>query len=271
MAGTGENGSSMYQLDSPRDIFIHKPTNQLYVADTNNKRIQIFSLDRLNNKGTTVASTKGSPYKIYVDDDVHGPTIYVALPDSHRIEKWIQGTTLGMQVGKKCVDCKCVSVDSEKNVYMIDRKGECILKWSPITNKTTFFAGVPKCDGINGNYRLYEIGDIYFDKNTDSIYVADTRSYQIVKWRSGSQGGIIIVGSSLSVPEGVLIDDETHVIYVADSSNNRIRMWTPNAFGGVNIVGGRYLHHAPFTYRKEKKQIKPEIPDLLIYAVFIVQ
>ena len=222
VAGTGERGDSKYQFDSPRDIFIHKPTNLLYVADTENKRIQMFSLDRLNNKGTTVASTESNPYKIYVGDDDRGPTIYVALPNSDRIEKWVQGATSGVQVGRKCVKCRSVSVDSEKNVYTIDRKGQCILKWSPITDTTTIFAGALNCDGSGGSH-LHSVYDMYVDKNTDSVYV--TEAYQIVKWRSGSQSGIIMAGSpiskSMQEPEGVLVDNETHVIYVVDSAKSR--------------------------------------------------
>ncbi|UJR21041.1 hypothetical protein I4U23_024141 [Adineta vaga] len=51
-AGTGNSGSALNQLDSPRRIFVD--TNfDLYVADSGNDRIQLFRLGQLN--GTTVA------------------------------------------------------------------------------------------------------------------------------------------------------------------------------------------------------------------------
>jgi len=47
VAGTKDQpGNSSNQLNRPRGIFIRKSANTLYVADTKNNRIQMFSLNQ---------------------------------------------------------------------------------------------------------------------------------------------------------------------------------------------------------------------------------
>ena len=59
----------------------------MYVADTLNRRIQKFSIDKLPSPGITVVSTDTSAWNIFVDDDDDdGLAIYVSLPFSRRAE-----------------------------------------------------------------------------------------------------------------------------------------------------------------------------------------
>jgi DNA-binding beta-propeller fold protein YncE len=102
-------GNSNNQLNGARGIFIRKSANTLYVADTNNNRIQMFTLNQPSMMGITVASTKTPPYKIYIDDD-NGPTIYVSFRDSNRTEKWINGALSGIQVTNDCYTCDGIAV-----------------------------------------------------------------------------------------------------------------------------------------------------------------
>jgi hypothetical protein len=118
----------------PRVIFIHKQTNVLYFANALRRYIGKLPLNRSSNVSTIVASTEYSAYRIYVDDDNDGPTIYASLTSGHRVEKWIYGSSSGIQVGSECSFCRGLSVNKVKNVYM--STGNHVLKWSPKTNTT---------------------------------------------------------------------------------------------------------------------------------------
>jgi len=116
--GTGLPGNTSEQLNDPTGIFIHKLTNTLYVADNFNKRIQMLQLDDLSSQGSTVASFNLYPFKVYVDNDINETAFYVSFASSDRVEKWINGTSSGIQIGDQCLSCSGVWVDKEKNVYM---------------------------------------------------------------------------------------------------------------------------------------------------------
>ena len=58
-AGTGASGSSPLQLSAPRHMFLDERNSFLYVADTDNHRVQRFSLSG-NGTGVTVAGGNGN-------------------------------------------------------------------------------------------------------------------------------------------------------------------------------------------------------------------
>jgi sugar lactone lactonase YvrE len=247
VAGTNDQpGNSSNQLNGPRGIFIRKSANTLYVADTKNNRIQMFSLNQSSMMGITVASTVPSPYRIYIDDDNNGPTIYVSLQDSNRAEKWIDGASSGIQVGDECYFCDGIAVDKEKNVYMGEVQKHRIIRWSPKTNSTTIVAGV-----ADRNRSLDELlfapQGIYIDKNDGSLYVADSFHDRIQKWPKNATQGITVAGSLfhkpgenselLNCPNAVLVDEEINMIYIVDVNNKRIQRWLINATEGETIVG----------------------------------
>jgi DNA-binding beta-propeller fold protein YncE len=178
---TSEYNGSTSHLLSLEDIFIHNRTNVLYVLDSLNSRILMFSLDKLQSPGITAVSTETKPDRLFVDDDDDGPTIYVSLLPSERVEKWIKNASLRVQVGGSCVhQCRGVSVDKEKNVYIVESSVYCVKKWSPRSENMTIVAGQRGRTGPADKY-LKNPGNIYVDQNTESVFVADTYNHRIQK------------------------------------------------------------------------------------------
>jgi DNA-binding beta-propeller fold protein YncE len=242
---TKQPGNSSSQLNGPRGIFIRKSANTLYVADTENNRIQMFALNQSSMMGLTVASTETSPYRIYIDED-HKPTMYISLRDSHRVEKWIDGALSGVKVGNECYSCEGIAVDKEKNVYMVESLKSRVIKWSPETNITTIVAGNADLNS-SLDERLFSPLGIYIDKNDGSLYIADCFYDRIQKWPKGGAKGTTVAGASsytpgvvtelLSCPSAVLVDEEINMMYIVDAVNKRIQRWLINALEGETIAG----------------------------------
>lgn len=246
VAGVGGEGSNATQLHDPEGIFIHKQSDILYVADTSNERIQMFSLQEQSSVGTTVIYNVTYPTKIYVDDENNEQVIYVTLRNDDRIKKWIKGSSEGVEVGGECLMCEAVWVDQEKNVYMTSVMRHSVYKWSPRTNIKTVVAGRENAQG-SMNYSLNSPEGIYVDGTSGAVYVADYANNRIQKWLKNASEGTTVAGLStgeagsdletLSYPTAVRVDDDTQVVYVADSDNNRIQRWLPNAIVGDTIAG----------------------------------
>ena len=87
VAGTGIPTSASNTLDSPHGIFVDINFD-LYVADTNNNRIQLFRAGELN--GTTVAGNRSSnntvtlkhPTGVVLDADKY---LFIVDRENHRI------------------------------------------------------------------------------------------------------------------------------------------------------------------------------------------
>jgi DNA-binding beta-propeller fold protein YncE len=248
IAGTGIPGNSSNQLDGPEGIFIYKPLNRLYVADFNNHRIQMFSLNRSLHIGVTVASNVTFPSNVYVDDDGNTePTIYAALYESNRVERWVNGSSESVQVGGECRWCTGIAVDNEKNVYMSETIRHRVLKWSHQTNNTTVIAGQTDQSGSMSN-QLNSPQGIHIDPIHGTLYVADSKNNRVQKWLKDAQDGITLAGSisgdagndsaSFSDPISVTIDEVTNILYVADFNNGRIQRWLPHATEGETIAHG---------------------------------
>jgi sugar lactone lactonase YvrE len=255
IVGTGVPGNTSEQLNDPTGIFIHKQTNILYVADYMNKRIQMFQLDDLSKQGNTVASFDMYPFKVYVDDDINGTNFYVSFPLSDRVEKWVNGTSSGVQIGDQCLSCSGVWVDKEKNVYMAESKRFRVLRWSPEANNSVVVAGRTDMNGSSADHLSWPDG-IAVDESNGAVYVADYLNNRIQKWSKDAEQGITVAGSSmgtegtdaatLSRPSDVLIDEETKTVYVVDRNNERIQRWLVDATSGDTIVGGSGTHKIGF-------------------------
>ncbi|CAF4156377.1 unnamed protein product [Adineta steineri] len=258
-AGTGIIGDGPTQLTTPKGLFLLKRTNELYVADFGNQRVQKFLLNSPSSPATTVAFGINSPSKIYVDDDQDGPTIYISVFIGNRVEKWLKGALEGIQLGGECRSCFGITVDEENNVYMSESDRHRVVKWSPQTNLTTVVAGQTDERGTDDKY-LSKPDGLYFDRSSDTLYVADSGNSRIQKWEKNALSGIQVAGGnltgedagSLDAPNGVWVDEKTKVVYIADEDNHRIVRWLPGASIGDIIAGGQGKNRN-FTFSKKKE------------------
>ncbi|UJR22293.1 hypothetical protein I4U23_025351 [Adineta vaga] len=142
-AGTGSNGNKPYQLDKPRGIFVDFNFD-LYVADSNNNRIQRFSLNNPN--GTTVVTgsfTLSDPKGVILDGDSY---IYIADTDNHRI---LGSGPNGFRCLAGCANTdgdklyqlkkpQSLSFDSYGNIYVTDHDNNRIQKFSLSINSCVY-------------------------------------------------------------------------------------------------------------------------------------
>ncbi|CAF1308332.1 unnamed protein product [Adineta ricciae] len=104
IAGSNVAGSNSFSLYTPRGIFLDENNSYIYVSDSNNHRIQRFSLfGGYPNNGTTVAGGNGqgtsnnklnTPFAVYVSTKIKA--LYIADSGNHRIQRWSQGAQSGV-------------------------------------------------------------------------------------------------------------------------------------------------------------------------------
>ena len=84
--GSSRSGSGPLQFNYPTGITVHPTTGQIYVADANNHRIQVFTHDLTFSHTITLHGNKQlvHPYDVALDNEGH---LYVALVCNHCITK----------------------------------------------------------------------------------------------------------------------------------------------------------------------------------------
>jgi DNA-binding beta-propeller fold protein YncE len=196
----GVNGSSGGQFNTPHGIAI-APDGTLYVADTNNNRIQHFSADGqfLNAWGSFSDITAGvappgtfnQPWDVAVSPD--GEFVYVADTWNHRIQKFTaSGTPLTM--------------------------------WgTPLYDPTT-----------NGPFGIWGPRGIAVDAQ-GRVFVADTGNKRILVYDADGNFILQIGSQGLSFgqfeePVGLAFDPRGY-LYVADTWNQRVQVFAPSEDG----------------------------------------
>jgi hypothetical protein len=104
VAGGSGEGSNSDQLDYPGGLYIDELHSHLYIADSNNHRIQRITLGGSTN-ATTVAGGNGgglnnnqlnNPADVYVSNNIGA--IYIADQFNNRITRWYIGATSGVTI-----------------------------------------------------------------------------------------------------------------------------------------------------------------------------
>lgn len=251
IAGTGRSGSSLSELNEPLGIAIYNRTNDLYIADHRNARIQMLSLNNLSNETTTVVSQIYFPLDVIVDDENDQSIVYATLSVDSHVERWNPDDIVGTRISDDCNDCVSLAIDREKNIYITDTTQNCILKWSRATNRTRLVAGKAGQSGTK-NDKLQTPQGIYITRDGTTVFISDSGNSRIQKWIIGEDSAVTVAGSEngtssnetshLQYPIGIRVDEDTQVLYIADTYNNRIVRWLLGDDHGEIIVGSTGTH-----------------------------
>jgi hypothetical protein len=106
IAGQNLTGNDSMSFNFPIGIFLDENNSLLYVADTNNNRIQLFKLNGTPPyNGTTVAGGNGpgsgsdqlnGPHAVWVSNKTGA--IYIADTSNNRIQRWNKDATTGVTI-----------------------------------------------------------------------------------------------------------------------------------------------------------------------------
>jgi DNA-binding beta-propeller fold protein YncE/plastocyanin len=207
----GEFGPRDGRLTSPEDVAIDPSSGNVYVADTGNNRIQVFTsngsiISKWGEHGTTDGMLR-SPAGIAVDPS--SGNVYVADTGNNRIQvftsngtyisKWGEhGTTDGMLRSPAGI-----AVDpSSGNVYVADKDNHRI---QVFTSNGTFISKVGIYGFMQEGMRFPQ--DVTIDPSSGNVYVADTASDRILGFATRSP----ITNMSFSGEEGEVYGNNTRI------------------------------------------------------------
>lgn len=307
----GVNGPSGLAIDS-----IH---NKLYVADTNNNRVLVYSLNAANDlddsyadyvigqqgfstthanqNGNASASTLNAPTALFYDQV--NQRLYISDTGNNRVLIYTNDITINNQpanyvLGQQnftstspsatswgLASPEGVSVNTSNNsVAVSDRDNNRVLIWSSAPSSQGQSA-----NRVLGQHNFTASGfgttasamrsprGVGFDSNKGYLYVADTDNNRVLVWTSGildnNQPANYVLGQtnftsstpqSLSAqalrrPFGVYVGHSSSVVYVADNGNNRGLVYKQNI--GANgqaadlVIGqSNFTSSAPKTTQK---------------------
>ena len=118
-----------------------------------------------------------------------------------------------------------VAVDAAGNVFIADRFGNAITKWTATNGDQTTLIST----GLNGPY------GVAVDRR-GNVYVADTGDNAVKEWTPVSSNLVTLV-SGLNGPQGVAVDVAGNV-YIADTGNGALREWVSSNGNIITLMSG---------------------------------
>ncbi|CAF4094913.1 unnamed protein product [Adineta steineri] len=248
VAGTGTVGSTSSTLQNPSGIFVDNNLN-LYVADSNNNRIQKFGSGQLN--GTTIntgAITLSNPTGIILDADGY---LFIVDNNHHRI---IGSGSYGFLCIAACSGIGSsasqltfpfsLSFDSYGNIFVGDVANNRIQKFFLVTNGcngTTSMNSTPSVPLLTSTY----------GPNSTTVSSSTGLSYNLPKfsaYATWSSNGVTLFNTTTvgTYPFGLFVDTN-NTLYVCEWSLNSVQVWLEGSTTPIRtIVGGLYLPTAAF-------------------------
>ena len=253
LLGNGTADSTSTELNTPMGLYVDASTQNVYIADYYNSRIQRVGSINITLQGQTIADYTSSTIEFYAPTgvrlDAQG-NLYVADMYYAQIIRWPSNSYIGTVIaGTGSVGSNASSFDwpdkfdfdaSGHYMYIPDRNNNRVQKWKiPLNGSAPATAGVTVAGG-NGSgilpNQLNSPHSVYVSKKTDALYIADSANNRIQLWYVNATQGITIAGSPQGVagvgpndlyyPEGVFLDANETYMYVADQGNNRVQQFT---------------------------------------------
>jgi DNA-binding beta-propeller fold protein YncE len=248
------------------------PGGDLYIADTWNHRVRKINLQTglitnvvgtdergfSGDGGSAIAAKSGDIYCIALGPD--GKQLYLADLGNKRIRKVDLTTGVITTVagnGEKgipkdgadaatspLVDPRAVAVDSQNNVYILERTGNALRVVDPLGKiRTVVGTGAKGYSGDGGDAKLATMNGpkhLCVDRD-DNVLIADAENHVVRKYLPKSGKIVLVAGTGkkgsagvggppekveLNRPHGVSVD-KSGTIYIVDSSNNRVLKIVP--------------------------------------------
>ena len=248
---TGAAGNSNTRLDRPTGVFV-RPNGDIYIADYNNSRIQLYAVGSPNGETVLNDGILGSellnPTSVFIDAS---DNMYVVEKGRHRVLKFslITGNTETVAGGNgqgsaanQLNNPNAVFVDAAGNIYVADTDNHRVVKWAAGSTTGVTVAG----DGFaSASAGQLNAPSGVFVGNDGSIYVADKNNNRVQKWAVGATIGTTVAGGNgqgnaanqLNAPLSIFVDIRG-VLFIADRDNHRIQKWAVGATSGTTVIGG---------------------------------
>jgi streptogramin lyase len=251
----GGPGKDNGQFDWPRGIAVDK-NNYVYVADSNNNRIQKFDsngtfIAKWGSKGLRVGKFR-DPSGIAVDENNN---LFVVDSGNCRIQKFDSSGTFigswgscGSGSGEFAYSWpKCIAIDKNNNVYVdeyqdnrvqkFDSNGTFIAEWGSHGSDSGQFIGAVGI-AVNGNNDIYVC-----DNGNHRVQKFDSNGIFITEWGShGSDNGQFSGTEDIAVDKNnYLYVSTNHWIQKFDSNGTFITKWGSYGSGNGQFSNPDYL------------------------------
>ena len=268
----GSLGNDDGEFDEPSGLTFDEDENMLYVADTENNRIQVFEIitGKTCPSGTdeiidgvcfveefgTSGSTDGkfnAPSGLAIDED--NGLLYVADSDNNRIQM-LSSTGSSSDIisfsdkfgsrgtsddeFNKPTD---LAIDNSNQLYVVDSENDRIKIFDltggdncpsgtdeVINDEVCFDEDFGSSGSSDGRFDIPT--DLAIDKDTGDIYVVDSDNNRVQRFQSDGDFDNLEFGSSkssddeyLGTPSAIAVHKKTDYIYVADSTNDSISVF----------------------------------------------
>ncbi|CAF4021362.1 unnamed protein product, partial [Rotaria sordida] len=187
----------------------------------------------------TSASTLYNPFSVYIDGL---DTVYIADYNNHRVQKYLSGSTMGIQVagfgttagttGVYLNKPTAVFVNSNGVIYILDSLNYRVQQWSSGQPMGITVAGGR---GQGAAYTQISTSYALYVDAQSNIYISDCGNNRIHFWAFGNTtAGKMVAGNNvagnganqLNCPWGIYVTSNG-TMYIVDRNNHRIQRWLP--------------------------------------------
>ncbi len=231
----GKKGGKPGELNSPERMALG-PDGLIYVADTNNHRIQVFdsegNLVKIWGQYGNLDGEMKKPRAVAIGSD---GTVYVSDNGNKRILKFDKnGNQLEKFGDKKTVSSNItgIAVDAKGNIYTVDTDKHRIVVFNQKGDILKTIGKKGKGEGV----MMEDPSDIAIDQ-VGNIYVVDASNNRVKKFVANGNFSMVI-GSEMELKEPTGLGLATNGnIYLADKGRKRIFVY--DSTGRLIAVWGR--------------------------------